>query len=91
MEKDQNSKKTLTEREEKSVSGGYKVYTPNGKFKSAENKNYDTYCDFCNKKMGGRGAIKVVDDRCACINCYKKLSQIDEDVTKIPYTDDKFK
>lgn len=91
MLNNQVSKKELNKKEEKNVSGGYKVYTPKGKFKSSENKIYDTYCDFCNKKMEGRGAMKVVGDRCACINCYKKLCQIDEDVNKIPYTDDTFK
>lgn len=91
MSNNQDSKKELSEKEKQRISGGYNVYTPKGKFKSPENKIYDIYCDFCNKKMEGRGIMQVVGDRCACINCYKKLCQIDKEVDKIPYTDDKFK
>lgn len=47
-------KNKLNEQEEEKVSGGYYHFSDDGTFERTENnKRYDLYCDFCNKKMEG--------------------------------------
>lgn len=86
------TKNKLNEKEATEVSGGYIIWDSNGgKFKDDFDRKYNSYCDFCSKKMEGRGSISVKGGREACIDCYKKLSEINKNVDKINFYDHKFK
>lgn len=77
-------KNKLNEQEEEKVSGGYYHFSDDGTFERTENnKRYDLYCDFCNKKMEGRGAFKLKNmKQHICIDCFKKLKEINPSICK---------
>lgn len=86
-----NKMDKLNEENASKVNGGYhrKINKGINNFIDDKNNTYSIYCDFCNKKIEGKGAMEVPGERQACINCYKKLSQINKDIDKIPYINDK--
>ena len=79
MEKNENLREELNEKDTQNVSGGFIRYNNNGSFIYKESgRRYNLYCDFCGEKIKGRGAYGASGLH-ACINCYEKLHKINSE------------
>lgn len=74
------SKIKLNENENAKISAGYSIYSKDnlGMFKSddREYKSRNIYCDFCFKLLQGKGIFSF-EGKDVCLNCYKKLCDLD--------------
>ena len=88
MEKNENLREELNEKDTQNVSGGFIRYNNNGSFIYKESgRRYNLYCDFCGREIEGRGAFLVPGRRTACIYCYEKLNKMNPNDFKADLSD----